>query len=124
MKTVQLWQAFFILAFILAQVSPACAFVSGKKSLLEICAADGSFKTIEVDAVFNPLDAPPPSKKHDAKNDCAFCFSNSTIVKIPMESVEISVPVPSNYRFSSSGTIVPETLKTFHTQPRAPPIHS
>ena len=124
MKTVQLWQAFFILAFILAQVSPACAFVSGKKSLLEICAADGSFKTIEVDAVFNPLDAPPPPKKQDAKNDCAFCFSNSNLVKIPMESLEISMPVPSNYRVSSSGTIVPETLKSFHSQPRAPPVHS
>ncbi|MCC6599004.1 MAG: hypothetical protein IT559_09485 [Alphaproteobacteria bacterium] len=66
-----------ILALVSAGVSPACAFISGKVSQIEICGADGNIKTLTVNADGTPA-APSGSQNHEtAKKKCAFCFSSS-----------------------------------------------
>lgn len=66
--------AFLILAFILAGVSPACKFISGQMSVMEICGFDGP-KLVVVDSTQIP-DQDPHKKL--AMDDCAFCFAQGT----------------------------------------------
>lgn len=116
-------QIFMILAFIHTLVSPACAFISGKDILMEICAADGSIQTIKVDKALTKV--PSDKQNHEkSQNDCAFCFANNHISKILNAAPAITVPISSNYFASSSGTIIPRTLNPTHFQARAPPVLS
>jgi hypothetical protein len=119
-----LLQMFLILVFIMAQISPACAFVSGKMSLMEICAADGSSKTIKVSDAFDPAQKQTPQKDHKLQSECALCFSQAHIGKILLNAQNIQAIIPQSYRISSAGMIVPKTLKLHHSQPRAPPALS
>ena len=59
-----------ILALVTAGVSPACAFVSGKMTIMEICGADGLMK------VAMPADEGPASTDQQ-KHDCGFCLAQT-----------------------------------------------
>ena len=115
-------QVLCFFCFVLAQVSPACAFVSGKGDFLEICAADGSLKTIKVAGAFDPLD--DKESQHSTKSECAFCFAQAHIAKIPVDVAVLFQAMPSNYIGLSAGMITPRTLSLSQGQPRAPPAHS
>ncbi len=67
-----------MVAMVMATVSPACAFVSGGKSWIQICGADGSIRQVEVPAAMDPFADPQPDTPqdhHQAQPDCAFCFA-------------------------------------------------
>lgn len=66
-----------ILALVTAMVSPACAFISGKSSLMEICTSSGAIKT--VDAAGNEASDSSSSthKQSGAFGDCAFCLHSA-----------------------------------------------
>jgi hypothetical protein len=67
-----------MLCLVTAGISPACQFISGGKSLIEICSADGTLKTIEIAAGQSPLQQPADDqKKTHLDNDCAFCFTQA-----------------------------------------------
>ena len=71
-KTIQILS---ILAFILVGISPACAFISGESSFMEICTSNG-IERIAVNDSFDPS-APTPDQNHAEKPDCAFCFTQT-----------------------------------------------
>jgi hypothetical protein len=75
-------------------ISPACAFVSGKVTLIEICAADGSLQTVAVDESGQKVDKPAPGSGHQAnkKHDCAFCTASAQ-AKITPEAFILNLPV-------------------------------
>lgn len=65
-------QSLMILALVTAGVSPACAFVSGKMTLIEICGIDGLMN------VAVPADqAPDSSGQHQQQYDCGFCIAHA-----------------------------------------------
>jgi hypothetical protein len=64
-----------ILAFITAGISPACHFINGKTSYIEICSGL-ELKTIKVTEDESPLDH-KSSHNYADNNPCAFCFSSS-----------------------------------------------
>ena len=68
--------ALLIAALVLSWLSPACQFRSGM--LMEICAADGSFKTLYVSGVEDPK-APLDGGHHVAKQPCAFCLAQGSL---------------------------------------------
>lgn len=76
---------FFVLAFVLAGISPACKFISGQKSFMDICFSDGSLKRVEVPAEYNPLmaraDTSQQQEDRHKDHDCSFCFAQSSLGK-------------------------------------------
>lgn len=66
-------QCLMILALVTAGVSPACAFISGKMTMIEICSVDGMMK------VAVPADqAPDTGDQHQRSYDCGFCIAHVT----------------------------------------------
>lgn len=66
------------IALILSGVSPACDFIAGKKSVIEICTSDGFIKTIEVAADMDPFSDSQQNdhqKSSHTKKQCEFCFA-------------------------------------------------
>ena len=62
-----------IFALVTAGVSPACAFISGKMTMIEICGADGMMK------VAVPADElPDEGAKHERAPDCGFCIAHAS----------------------------------------------
>lgn len=103
-------------ALVLSGISPACAFVSGKISLIEICTADGDIKTI-------PAEGETPASHHDAKPDCAFCFAQSHFK--PVLAAPLLVPVPADISETAliqSRSAHPVRAELSALNPRAPPL--
>lgn len=125
--------AFFIFAFVMAGISPACAFISGKSGYLQVCASDGSLKTIKVSegsdlyALYeltnkdqsNQTDQNP---EHAKKQDCGFCFANSNITKTLLSSGSVQVFNHGSFIPAGSGTIVFKSAFSSYYQPRGPPL--
>lgn len=66
-------QCLMILALVTAGVSPACAFISGKMTMIEICGVDGLMQ------VSVPADQAPDTADHDQHgHDCGFCLTHAT----------------------------------------------
>lgn len=66
-------QCLIIIALVTAGVSPACAFISGKTTMIEICGGDGVTK------VAVPADQAPDTADHDRQgHDCGFCLAHAT----------------------------------------------
>lgn len=64
-----------ILALISAGISPACVFISGKTSLIEICTADGGVRTVAVTEDGRQITPFDHQDHKNAKTDCAFCLN-------------------------------------------------
>ena len=79
-----------ILAFIGAGISPACKFISGQTTWMEICGVAGMEK-IRVAADQAPIDVPDHKEE---KSDCAFCFFGTNIK--PHAVALMSIPAPTD----------------------------
>lgn len=64
-----------ILTFVLSGISPACAFMAGEANVIQICAADGSVKTVLVSEELNPMAVLPDQSPTTLKSDCPFCIA-------------------------------------------------
>ncbi|MGH1404251.1 MAG: DUF2946 family protein [Alphaproteobacteria bacterium] len=64
-----------ITAIALANVSPACAFISGKADLIEICTADG-LRFVEAQSS-SETESKDSQQHQKIQTDCAFCFAQS-----------------------------------------------
>jgi hypothetical protein len=66
-------QCLMVLALVTAGVSPACAFIAGKMTMIEICGADGLMK------ISVPAENAPDSghQQHDQQFDCGFCIAHA-----------------------------------------------
>lgn len=87
-----------IAALVLAGVSPACEFISGR-SLAEICKADGTVEKTAIPAELEIFLAAKVDKttddnsKHIDLSDCAFCFTQGNL-KLSLAKA-ISTPAPA-----------------------------
>ncbi len=114
-----------ILAIVTAGISPACAFVSGKTSWIEICGADGGVHKIAVSADLDPLAQGSDDARHDtAQDQCGFCLTHANGKTIKPVSITISKPLAPSYIAVSAGTYLPVTMRIQKAQPRAPPFFS
>lgn len=115
-----------MVAIFLAGISPACAFISGGSSFIEICAADGSLETVEVDAALDPFaESVPVSGEHmDAMEKCPFCFASGTYKYGEARSQVIAMLALPRYLVVSSGTAIPFGSDMRVYQPRGPPVLS
>lgn len=121
---------FFILAFVLAGISPACKFISGEKSFMEICFSDGSLKKIEVPAEYNALLAKAGQTQqqkqgsHEKGNDCAFCFAQSSLSKHNAPSSVILTNLTGQSLTIGAGTFALRGTQPLLFQSRGPPALS
>ncbi len=121
---------FFILAFVLAGISPACKFISGEKTFMEICFSDGSLKRVEVPEEYRVLTAKaekaPQNDGHAHKeSDCGFCFAQSSLSKNTLTTtaaILISPPAQSVPLGAGSFAMAGAQVSPFHS--RGPPAHS
>lgn len=122
-----------IFAFVSAQISPACAFVSGRGGMIEICAEDGSIQTIQVSAQYDIsalLSKKDTTGDHDHRpkdmsKECSFCFAQSHMAKGQISApLTFSAPAPSDMMRIGAGTIVYSSYSGGSFQPRAPPALS
>jgi len=117
-----------VLAIVTAGISPACAFIGGKTSLIELCSPNGDIRKVEVPADMDPFaDHAPQKKDHhalDNLDDCTFCFAQSHAKS--MNNAEFILPkfVSPAYLLVSAGTSIPQSLGVLPFQPRAPPAFS
>lgn len=114
-----------ILAIASAGMSPACAFMSGKTSLIEICTADGSVKTIAVPADQAPADESSDHEKSQSGKtgkNCAFCFAQDHQKSITLADAQIKTPagVADNGIGYAAIERVLGASPVFH--PRGPPV--
>lgn len=121
---------FLIFAFVMGQISPVCAFVSGKIGQMEICSEDGSVRMIDVSARYdlsayiddtkNSLDK---KSSHSKKNDCQFCFAQSHLSKITAANIPVLhiVLAGDPVLKIGAGSIIFKAFVTRGLQARAPP---
>lgn len=118
-------QCLVVLAIVTAGISPACAFVGGKTSWIEICGADGNVHKIEVSADLDPTaQDDSPVLHNDQQESCGFCLLHANGKLVKPEPVSIAKPLPPTYLAISAGTYVPVSLRLQTAQPRAPPALS
>lgn len=114
-----------IICFVLASVSPACKFISGK-GFMEICAADGSIQEMQIPEellAYLPADADvdnEPQEHRDMMQDCGFCFAQSHFNGFLTDTARVDVPEPEQIHFDlyRMASLWPE-LRLY--QPRGPP---
>lgn len=109
-----------ITAFISAGISPACAFMSGKTNLIEICNEAGEIETIAI----NEDGQKVPQQNHAHQDqDCAFCFSAAN-AKTFVKAQSIPVVLSAGYLRKSSGSAIPVTLSLKAFESTGPPTLS
>lgn len=116
-----------VMAIVSAGVSPACAFMGNKKGWIEICAADGSVKKIQVSEDFLPDVPEVPNSSHEQTflmDDCSFCFMSSNVKAVGAENILALKSLSSSYIKVGGGLFIPasQDLKAFSA--RAPPVFS
>ncbi len=105
-----------ILALILAGAAPACKFISGQMSLIEICGLEG-VKTIAIPAEQSP---DQPTQKHK-DNPCNFCFANASIKNVPASATLIAI-AEADKTYGRTAYVFPGHQTAFgNFQSRAPP---
>lgn len=111
-----------ILALVSAGISPACAFISGKTSLIEICTADGIVKTVAVTEdgrQVSPLDHEGDKAK---KSDCAFCINAAAAKSAPAGDALViapGAPAPGPVQILADA-LASMPVKSFHAT--GPPV--
>ena len=109
-----------IIALVTAAISPACAFLNGDSNFIQICAADGSVKTIAVLNDQSPVQT--PRNTHKVQPDCAFCFATAHAKPLMTDVTHLTVHSSSAYMKISTGQIVPVGAVLRSYQSQAPPI--
>jgi len=120
--------ALVIFSIIMVGISPACAFISGT-SFIQICAADGSVQTVEVDAALDPFAQSankqmPLSDHLEAMEQCSYCFAMDHYKYGEAYSQVITISALPRYLAVSQGTAIPVGSKLTLYQPRGPPQFS
>lgn len=112
-----------ILAFLTSGISPACQFISGATSIIEICAADGTLKTIELPADQSPLPQEPSNKhKTNFGTDCAFCYSASNLKTLKTDLQELSPTTDPKYISTGPGGYILKRTGSQNFDARGPPL--
>ena len=119
-------QIFAVLAFVMAGISPACAFASGK-GILQICKDDGSVAYIivtpEMDPFYDPAFNPAaPVDTNLEMRECSFCFAaNHTPALSAYQMILAPIVSANNDQFYDSAH--PVHWRDYrNTSPRAPPL--
>lgn len=108
-----------ILALFFATVSPACAFVSGKSNLIEICTANG-IEYIAVEGLEAPSENKQTHRQSSEKADCAFCFAQMHIDALyTQESTASHIVTTLNAQGTPSDHLIIRTTHPYTA--RAPP---
>lgn len=120
---------FFILAFVLAGISPACKFISGEKTFMDICFSDGSLKRVEVPAEYSAVMAKaektPQNNGHAHKDsDCGFCFAQSSLSKNTLTAAAILISPPAQSVPLGAGSFAIAGAQASPFQSRGPPALS
>jgi Protein of unknown function (DUF2946) len=109
---------FIMLAVIGAGISPACKFISGQQTWLEICGAEGIKK------VLIASDEVPDGghQKHADAEPCAFCLTHANVKVITTKVADVPLPVLKAERnnFTEQKTII-AALYDHAAFPRGPP---
>ncbi len=113
-----------ILSIISATVSPACAFIGGKNggNFIEICAADGSLKTIPAPAGF---EFPAKQPVHNVHKLCDFCILHTSLQQAaPLTTTFIPpIAIADDVRIDQAFLYFTQRPELSQLSPRAPPIH-
>lgn len=80
---------FIMLAVIGAGISPACKFISGQQTWLEICGADGIKKVLIASDELPETD----QTQHANAEPCAFCLTHANVKVIGTKVADIPLPV-------------------------------
>lgn len=119
-----------MMAIITAGVSPACAFINGQTSMMELCSPEGDVRLVEVPAAMDPFadnTVPSPADNHHAQDnmdDCTFCFAKTQSKSLKAADAVISPLMLPRYLAISAGTSIPTSLKAANFHARAPPSFS
>ena len=117
-----------IIAIVTAGVSPACAFMAGGKTMIELCSANGDIRTVEVPAAMDPFAEQIPQQNEriaiDNLDDCAFCFAQVLAKAIQNSNMDLAVFVSPAYLSAGAGTFIPVSLDMGPFYARAPPVFS
>lgn len=118
-----------IMAIVTAGISPACAFINGQTSMIELCSPDGDVRVVEVPAALDPFadHAPSPAGDHHAQDnmdDCVFCFAKTQSKALKAANASAMPLLLPRYLAVGGGTFIPTSLKAANFQPRAPPVFS
>ncbi len=114
-----------MVAIFFVGISPACAFISGK-SMIDICAPDGTVQSVEVDARFDPFaePAPDPQDHLEAMEKCPFCFVSTHHAYGLSDEVSLVFAMQPRYIAVGAGSFIPDTQNLRAFQPRGPPVFS
>ena len=113
--------ALVILSIVMVGISPACAFISGK-SVIEICAPDGTIEKVEVDPAFDPFADPMTLSEHlEAMEQCSYCFQFDKVKAHTLDQQLYSFVALPRYVVVSQGTAIPLSSERTLYQPRGPP---
>lgn len=116
----QILSFLIIVGLVVSAASPLCAFISGQKSWIEICGADGSIKTIPVDQEGLPGEVPA---QHKIENPCSFCFANYHMKAFMAQAIMLShPPVCTAEAAVSDGEAIHATPPALWPESRAPPV--
>ncbi len=113
-----------LIALVLTNVSPACAFISGKNtSIIEICTSFGT-KSITVDEQGNAIDSDGQQHQKQLKKiDCNFCFAQAhakSLLALTSQTINHAFQVPS---YQENAAIHTLTAQAHNYTARAPPLH-
>lgn len=107
-----------VCALILAGISPACAFISGQTTIMEICTAQG-VKQITIN------DPAPADTTHDKKSgdDCMFCFAQAHGKSLKADGF-VAIFAPAAAQDTVDLRRAPFAQTAFYNPhaPRAPPV--
>lgn len=104
-------------AIVTAAISPACAFVNGGTSLIEICNAAGDVEIIAVSG------SEAPTRPHQqTQHDCAFCFAADNQAGKAISNYDFSLYLTHQTLRVSAGLIVPAQLQVHDYHAQGPPI--
>ena len=119
----QIIHFFLIVGIITISISPACKFVSGDMSLMEICTPFGIQK---IALSQDGTNAPVPTERGTTLSEkCAFCFSTQTqkIASADVPHALINFSHSKTYRLFKDAQR-PTLILTGSLGARAPPIFS
>jgi len=117
-----------IMAIVTAGISPACAFIGGQKSMIELCSPDGDVRLVEVPAAMDPFAGSVSRQEdhhaQDNMDECTFCLAKTQGKSIKAADLATLLILPARYLAVGGGTFIPQSLSAANFQPRAPPVFS
>lgn len=110
-------QCLMIFALVTVWISPACAFISGDMTLIEICGADGLMKVVV------PADQVPGNEHGKSQShDCGFCIAHAVgkALTVPDQAI---IDVAYIYEKERAPTVIGRHSFTFDREltARGPP---